>query len=187
VTLNLGETKASFSWAFNVDHWTREIEAAPYNAGTAYTSASPILSTERLFWLDTTGTDIGGTITASLNAEVQPKTIQGSNGINGRAGFQLTNQAATMTFRELFDSTGELVAENRWLARTAKAVMLVLGSHGNCIALRIPVARKIELPNPQDDNGMQGTPEVLQAQDAGTYADPDGTILKVPDFSISIF
>lgn len=188
VVLSLGEAKASFSWTFNVDHWTREIEAAPYNAGSAYTTALPVLSHERLFWLDEVATNIGGAISASMNVDTMPINIQGSNGVNGRSGYQVTNLSdATMTFRQLLTASGELDAEGVWGARTAKAIHLVLGSHGNCVALRMPVAGTVEVPSPDDESGMLMTPVVMKAHDAGTYANPSGTILKVPDFSISIF
>lgn len=189
LTLALGDSKAAFNWSLNVDHWVREIEAAPYNANTAYTSATPIMSHARGFYISASPTNIGGSISASLNTETQPIPVQSSVGINGRAGYHIVNTAPTMTFREILSaaSAGTLAAEIRWGARTSQDVILVLGAHANCVVIRMPVARLIQVPNPDDDNGALGTPELLQAQDAGTYTDPGSTVVKVPDFSISIF
>lgn len=184
VALNDGP-KLAAAWSFNVDHWVREIEAAPYNPGTAYTTAESILGTDREAWLSATKKDIMGW-TASLNTSVGPRTVQGSSGINGRLGYQVTGDAAGMTFRELLSSSGDLDQDIRFGARTSLDVIVVHGSHGDAAGVRIPVGRLIQDPISEDSEGMRAAPNVIEAQDAGTYADPDGTILKVPDFALGL-
>lgn len=184
VVLNDGP-KLSFSWSFNVDHWVREIEAAPYNAGTAYTTAAAIVSSDRIAYLDTTKTDIGG-FTASLNTEVQGRMVQGSTGINGRSGYQVTNYAAGATFRELLGSSGELDQDTRFGARTSYAVMVMFGSHGDAFGVRIPAGRVIEDPKTADESGMRSAPNVFGAQDAGSTTDGASSIVKIPDFAFGV-
>lgn len=177
--------KLAAAWAFSVDHWTREIEAAPYNPGTAYTTAEAIQGADRRAWLSTVGVDIMGW-TASLNTAVAARMTQGTNGVNGRKGYQVTGYAAGMTFQELLGSSGELDQDDRFGARTAKDVIIVHGSHGDAVGVRLPVARIIEDPKSADSDGLRMAPSVMRAQDASTTIDPAGTIIKVPDFMISL-
>lgn len=186
VMLTEGEPP-TLQWTYNVDHWVREIEAAPYRAADAYSTVAPCLEKDRKVWLSGTATNIGG-LTASLNAEVQPKNVQGSAGINGRAGYQVSNvMAAGGTFRELLDaSSATMPQELRWTARTAKELFAAYGSHGQCFALDVPVARLVQPPTPTDADGMVGAPQVFEAQDAGVGSDPDDGLVKVPDFQFSL-
>jgi hypothetical protein len=184
VTLNDGPV-LEFAFSLNVDHYIREVKAAPYIAGAVYTTAAAIKSSDRIAYLDTTATDIGG-FTCSPNTTASPKAVQGSSGINGRAGYHVTDYNCGGTFRELVSSSGELTQELRWTARTAKAVAVIYGSHGNTMAVRMPVARLVQSPKPTNDNGMVAAPNVLEAQDAGTATDGGSTIRKVPDFAIHL-
>lgn len=168
----------------NVDHWVRQVESAPYNPASAYTTAVVVKGSDKQCFLDSTAADMSP-ITASPNTVVQPRNVQGSGGINGRAGFQLTDIAPTLTYRQLMSSSGGLDADTRWLVRTAKKVSVVFGSHGNAIGFRIPVGRLMEVPNPVDENGLLATPNVVDAQDAGTGTS-NLTTSKIPDFAISI-
>ena len=173
------------SWDLQVDHWVREIERAPYYAGSAYPSARPIMATERKCWVDTTATDMGG-ITASLNNEVAPKSVQGSSGINGRTGFGHVSTAAGATFRQLLDADGELPADERFNARTALAFTVVYGGgYRTSFGLRIPQARVVQDPMPEDAAGMLDAPNVLRAHDPGTATDGDGTVTRKADFMVA--
>jgi hypothetical protein len=69
------------------------------------------------------------------------------------------------------------------MGRTAKDVIVAMGSHGRVAAFRLPVARQIERSKPENSEGMLGVMCVWQAQDAGTAVDGDGTAQKVPDFA----
>jgi hypothetical protein len=178
--------KPSFAWSFSVDHWIRQAQAAPYNPGGAYSSSQPVLERDRIAYLDTTRADIAG-FTCSPNTQVVAKDVSGRYGVNGRSGFHVTDLAPGATFRELLESTGELDADLRFTARTARDFMVVMGSHGDCFAMRIPVARLIESPHPGDAGGLADAPNVLEAQDAGTASDPTAGLVKVPDFSIHLF
>lgn len=184
VTLNDGAV-LEFAFQMNVDHYIREFKAAPYIAGAVYTASAAIKSSDRIAYLDTTATDIGG-FTCSPNSVASPKMVQGSSGINGRAGFHLTNYNCGGTFREILSSSGDLDQELRWTARTAKSVAVIYGSHGNTLGVRMPVARLIQGPKPADEGGLVTVPNVLEAQDAGTAADGGGTLRKVPDFAIHL-
>jgi len=174
-----------FSFSFTCNHWIREIEAAPYNAGTAYTSQPSILNSDRKAWLDTTGTDIKG-FTAQPGSTFAMKQVQGSTGINGGSELQHTGYACGCTFREILSSSGDLDQDLRWTARTSRAILVVYGGHGNAMAVSIPAGRLIESPNPEDGDGMVEVPNVVEAQDAGNTTDPDATIVKIPDFSICL-
>ena len=167
---------------FQVDDWAKEIEAAPYNAGTAYRSTPPPLSTDRKVYLDTTGTDIGG-FTFSTGTVNGSKDVSGANGTNGRAGFQGTDFDARATFREVLDSSGDLDQYLRWTARTSKALSVIWGHAGQAFAVRIPAAMPVQLAGEEDSNGMIATTNVLEAQDAGTASDGDSAE-KIPDFAL---
>jgi hypothetical protein len=180
-----GEAVLDLAFAFNVDHWIREIEAAPYGAASAYASAAAILATDRVVYLDSTRTDIAG-FTATPGTATTGKMVQGAKGINGRAGYHVTNYAAGATFRELLSSSGDLDQDIRFQARTAKAVLVVFGGHGNCCCITIPVARIIESPMVADASGMVDVPNVIQAQDAGTATDGASVLQKMPDFAIHL-
>jgi hypothetical protein len=176
-----------FDFAFEVDHWIREIEAAPYNPNTAYPSNAPVLESDRIFYLDTTKVDIKG-FTATPGAVMSPKNVQGAYGLNGRAGFHLTGYDAGGTFDEIVSSSGDDYGRDvEFQVRTAKVLACVYGSHGNCIAIRMPVARWIESPHPKEGEGMVEHGNVLEAQDAGVANDGGGTSNKVPDWALHIF
>jgi hypothetical protein len=185
VTLQSGEPPM-LQFEMQSGHWIEELEAAPYNAGTAYTTAGPVLETDRKAWLDTTKTNIG-TFTASPNAEVSPRNVQGSTGANGNVGHQFTNFAHGASWRELMDSSDTSLTQNeRWLARTAKDVIVAMGSHGRIFAVRLPVARQIERSKPEDADGQIGVRCVWEAQDAGTATDGDSATQKIPDWGFFI-
>ncbi len=186
VSLAEGEPP-TLQWSFQVDHWVEEVEAAAYNAADAYSTVAPCLEKDRKAWLSGTATNIGG-LTASLNAEVQPKNVQGSAGINGRCGYQVSNvMAAGGTFRELLDASSATLPQSlRWSARTAKELFVAYGSHGQCVGLTVPVARLVQPPRRTEADGMAAAPQVFEAQDAGYGSDPDDGLVKVPDFQISL-
>lgn len=179
-----------FNWTFNVDHYIREIEAAPYNAVSAYTTAPQVQAKDRIAYLDASaGTKVDiEAFTATPGTVVVPKPVQGSAGINGRSGFQLTNFEARATWSEILDaSSATLPQETRWTARTSKAIAVVLGSHGSTFACRVPVARQIEAPHPTEADGLLKAPVVWEAQDAGLQAGTDPvTDQKIPDFAFFI-
>lgn len=176
-----------FSFEFNVDHYIREIEAAPYNPNTAYTSTAPVQAHDRIAYLDATKVDVKG-FTATPGTEVAPKMVQGSSGINGRAGYHITGYNCGGTWREIISSSGDsLGRDTAWGARTAYIFSVVYGSHGKCIAVRMPVARLVESPHPEEGDGLAEHPAVFEAQDAGFANDGGGTAVKVPDFAIHIF
>lgn len=185
VSLNDG-AKMVWAFEFNVDHWVREIEAAPYSASTAYTTAKSILNSERLFWVDATKAEVAG-FTASLNTEVSPRNVQGDKGINGRCGYQINNYAAGATWRELLDTSDELTAHQRHGARGTHEVIAVFGTHGDAIGVRMPKARYVEDALTEDQDGQRAAPNVVRAHDAGSKTHTTGTTRKDPDFSISIF
>lgn len=181
-------TPPTLAWSFSVDHFVQEIEAAPYDANAAYTTEAAILNKDRECWLGTTAsptkTNIGG-LTASLNATVAAKPVQGSFGINGRAGYQFTDlSAAGGSFNELLDSSGTGLPQLlRWTARTSQDLRVAYGSHGSSFGLRVPVAMLMERPSHQDQDGLAGTTEVFEAQDAGTTTNGASAIVKVPDLA----
>jgi hypothetical protein len=172
------------NWQFSCDHWVCELESHPAAnlLGSAYTSAPPILPSDRMCWLSATRTDLGG-ITASPGSVVAARSVQGNYGINGRAGFQLTDaSAAGMSFRELVGSSDDLTQQLRWTVRTSKDVIVVWGAHGNTFAVRIPVGSLKQYPGIEDSDGMIAAPSVIEAQDAGTALN-NTTVTKVPDFA----
>jgi hypothetical protein len=184
VTLNDGAVP-EFAFQFSADHYIKEIKRAPYNPGTAYATAAPVKAHDRIAYLDTTATDIGG-FTASPNTKASPKNVRGSLGLNGRAGYHVTDIAPTLTFRELISSSAELVQQLRWTARTAKKVAVIMGSHGSTFAVRAPVARLMEDPKAADQDGLATAPNVLKCDDAGTSTDGASAIQKVPDFAFHL-
>ncbi len=178
--------KPQFAWQFSVDHWIRQAEAVPANLGSAYSTALPVLERDRIAYLDTTKIDIAG-FTCSPNVATAPKNVSGRYGINGRAGHHITGIGPTATFRELLEADGGLTQDELWQARTAKDMKVIMGSHGDCAAVRIPVGRLVQNPNPEDMEGMQAAPSVIEAQDADTADNGNGTLVKVPDFAIHLF
>jgi hypothetical protein len=184
VTLADGDP-ATLQWNFQCDDWVEEIEDCPVSAATAYTTAAPALMTDRIVLIDAARASIGG-FTASTNTEVAPRNVQGAYGINGRSGFQVVDAGkAGGSFRELIGSSSEITAAWRYLARSSFSIAVIMGSHGNAVAVRAPVARLIEHPKATDDGGLVAYPEVFAAQDAGT-ALSHTTVYKVPDFAIHI-
>lgn len=175
-----------FSWSFSVDHWIKQIEAAPYNAVDAYPTAAPVLSSERLAYLSDTQVNIS-VFTVNPAPTNSPKNISGAFGVNGRSGFQLTNYNVTATYRSLLDSSGEDLPEHeRFTARTSKELEIIYGSHSGTFAVRLPTARLIENPNEEDQDGLVGVPNMLEAQDAGTSTDGDSSIQKIPDVAFHL-
>lgn len=176
-----GVSLAAFS--FNVDHWIRQALISPFidRAGAAYTTVAPVKPMDRIAWLDSTKVDIAG-LTTSPNSAVTPKTVQGSSGINGQSGFQLTGYNCGATFRQIMETANGLTQDARWRLRTAAKFRVVEGSHGNCFGVNIPVSRLVAVPNPQNGAGIMEAPNVLEAQDAGT-ATSNLTTSKVPDYA----
>lgn len=176
------------SFEFSADHWIDNDEAAPYKAGTAYDTAVPVLSSDRICYLGTTLTSIGG-LSATIGAETAPKNVMGACGINGRSGYHTTNVVGGASFREIMATAEGNAQLLRWDARTPNAFVVIMGSHGSAFAIRIPVARQIELPKPADAGGIVDMPIVLEAQDAGYTSgtiDAVATNFKVPDFAFFI-
>jgi hypothetical protein len=177
-----------FNFNFNIDHWVREKEIAPYTAGTMYSTAPMIQAHDQRAWLSATATSIGQ-FTASIDAETAPRGVNGALGVNGRAGFQQVKGAGSCTFREIPNAdTAGLQQIKRFEQRTSKDVIVAWGSHGNTIGVRIPVAMPVESSHPQDNGGIVEVPLVLKAQDAGqiSYGSSNGTTSKMPDFCIAI-
>lgn len=171
------------NFELSVDHWIRDTEGRPYEAAP-YATNAPVLGTDRIAYLDTTAVNING-VTFGIGAKVTAKNVQGSAGINGRVGFQVTGYDCNMTFRELLAVSGDLDQDLRFQARTTKAVAVVWGSHENTVAVRVPVGRLRESPHPTNQDGLQAVPNVLECQDAGTALNST-TITKVPDWALHI-
>lgn len=178
--------KPMLAWSFSVDNWIREKKPAVFNPGAAYSTVKPTLARDRLAYLDTTAVDIEG-FTASANAEHTAKPVMGRYGYNGRAGFHLSNVAPGASFRTMSEADSEMTVDQAYLARTAYALAVAYGSHGECVTWRIPVARLRENPQPVAEGGLLMVPHVMQAQDAGVAEDGANGLVKVPDFSISVF
>lgn len=178
--------KPMLGFSFSVDHWIREKKPAVFNPGAAYATVKPTLARERLAYLDTTAIDIGG-FTASANVEVAARPVMGRYGYNGRASFHLTNVAPGASFRTMSEADSEMTVDMAYLARTAYALAVSYGSHGESVSWRIPVARLRESPQPVDEGGLMMVPYVMQAQDAGMAEDGAAGLIKVPDFSMSVF
>jgi len=182
-----GDADLTFSFEFQVDHFIREYAPAAHYSGDAYDSYTPIQATERRCYFGATAVELGG-ISASLGNTVVPRKVQGGYGINGRAGFGHSAVNPGLTARKLMSTASgeELDHDERWFSRTSQDLMIFWGTKvlGGC-ALRIPVARLVAEPKPEDDEGLQVTPFVFEAMDAGTTTDPDGTVVKIPDFIIS--
>lgn len=184
VTVGEGE-RLMLNWEMQVDHWVRQIERAPYYAGDAYTTKKPIRTVDRLCYIDTTKHDLGG-LTASLNNEVAPKAVQGSAGINGRAGFAHVRAAGGGTFRQILSTDVVFPADSRFGARTSFAWSIIYGdSYQNMLGVRIPAARVVEDPTPEDADGMAVAPSVVAAHDPGTVTDGDSTLTRKADFIVA--
>ena len=184
VTLT-AEDPVTLVFEFSVDNWIQENATAPHNINTMYTTSPAVLAADRIAYLDTTKTSIGG-FTATPGAVVSPKKVQGSYGVNGQAGFNCTNYACGATFRELHGAGDDLTSLLRWTARTAKKLAVIMGSHANTVAVRLPVARTIELPLFQNQDEMGAYPSVVEAKDAGTATDGASAVQKVPDWALHI-
>jgi len=173
-------------WSFNVDHWIREIEAAPYTAGSSYETNGAVIEADRQCWVDTTATNING-FTCTIGTETARRKVQGSAGINGGAGFQITRVVGGGTFRELYDTSGDSLPQDlKYSVRTSFGLIVVYGASGATFATRSPTTRIIQEPNPEDDEGVAMAPSVFESQDAGTAADGAGTLYKLPDFAFAI-
>lgn len=172
------------AFQFTADHWIRQRCISPYldYVGAAYTTAKPVKPMDRLCYVTgSTKADIGG-FTTSPNSEVTPKGVQGASGINGTAGNQLTGYKCVASYRTLMLVSEGMVADLEFHVRTALNLRMVEGSHGNCFAVTMPVARIVETPTPGNEKGMQTAPKVLRAHDAGT-ATSNLTTSKVPDYA----
>lgn len=176
-----------FAFSFNVDHWTRDQEAVPFEPGTAFTTTAPVLQSDRIAYLDTGKVDVKG-FTATPGTTVARKMVQGSSGVNGGAGYHLTSYAPGGTWREIIlTGTENIGRDSAWLARTAYALAVIYGAGAKCIAVRMPVTRLIQSPHPEDSEGIMEHAAVFEAQDAGYANDGGGTSNKVPDWALHIF
>jgi hypothetical protein len=180
-----GEEVIEMTFNMTIDHWYRQVDAAPYSPNSSYGTTEPVKAEERLCYLDTTKTNIAA-FTSTPGTVVQPRPVQGSVGVNGKAGLQVTNYEPGATFREIILSGGDLDQELRWTARTAKEVQVIYATHERTIAVRLKSARLMELPNPEELNEMVAAPNVLEAQDGGTVADGGGATRKIPNWSIHL-
>jgi hypothetical protein len=185
VTLQDGPV-LTLAFNFNIDHYVRQVEAAPYNAATAYTTSAAVKSFDRIAYLDSTQVDIGG-FTCSANTVTTPKNVQGAYGLNGRSGYHVTGYKCGGTFRKLLSNASEAMDEElRWTVRTAKKLLVIYGSHGNSFAVSAPVTRLVGAPHPANEGGVAAIPNVWRAQDAGTATDGASALQKVPDFAFFI-
>ena len=176
-----------FAFTLQADDWTREVEAAPYVPNTALTTTPPVLQSDRIAYLDTTKVDIRG-FTSTPGTQVVAKMVQGSGGMNGRSGYHVTGYQSGGTWREIVLSGSENVGrDSAFLARTPYALSVVYGSHGKCMAVRMPVARLIQSPHPESAEGMVEHPAVFEAQDAGVADDGVPTSIKVPNWALHMF
>lgn len=173
-------------FTMNFIHYVREHEPAQFNPGAVYTTSKELRGMDRVVYVDTTATDIGG-FTATPGTEVAMVNTSGRYGVNGVSASQMINIVGGATFNEMIETTDILDAESLWQARTSFDLSVVYGSHGDCVAIRIPTARLVEAPHPTDQDGMQAAPYVVEAQDAGVFTDPDDGITKVPDWAVHIF
>jgi len=184
-----GNTEVLAKFSFTGIHYVREAEDIQAGAAVQgmYSTSQVILGSDLTCHLDTTRSDIGG-VNITTGTTAAPREVSGKYGINGVAGQQVTGMDPMIRFSMLMDDSGDaLAAEQAFQTQTSKAVSLVYGSHGNCIAFRIPVGRVVEVPTETDQNGMLSTPYAIEAQDAGTADDPTDGVVKVPDFAIHIF
>jgi len=176
-----------FTFTFSFSHYIREIEDIQANPVDAYPTAAVLAAKDRFSYLDETKVDIKG-VTTTPGVTVAPKKASGQYGVNGMVEFQITDVKPGATFTEYIDDDGDtLDAEELWGARTAKSVTFVYGSHGNCIAIRMPVARLTASPHPGDEEMLMQAPYNISAHDAGTFVDPTSGTIKVPDWCICIF
>ena len=174
-----------FSWSFSVDHWTIEYEDAPYNPWSAYSGVEQIQGRDMWAWIDTTQVDIKG-FSAYVGREIAARSVGGRYGANSRAGFHHTGYMCGATFTEIMADGAELEAINDFTSRQYYALMVVYGAHADAVAVTIPVGRYTQYPVPKNGDGLVEATRVLQAQDANTSTNPDGTIIKIPDFAISL-
>jgi hypothetical protein len=183
------DTEVLAKFSLTAEHFIAENEEClAINAiYSQYSSAQPLLGCNRVVFVDTTRTDIGG-VSATLGHAAVLKKVSGAYGVNGSAGMQTTGMAPSVKFRELMDESADaLTAESLYQTGTSVALSLIYGSHGNCVAIRAPVARVVELPAPVDSEGMLAHNFAFEPQDAGAVTDPTNGTEKLPDFSISIF
>lgn len=184
VTLTDGSLP-TFDFAFSVDHWIMDYEPAPHLAASAYSSAAPILSSDRIAYLNTTKVNIGG-FTATPGTITARRAVQGNIGVNGGAGFQITGYAARGTYREIMQS-GETLSELlQYTARTNRQLFVAYGSGDGYFAVVAKNARRVEAPMPANANGLLDAPAVWEAQDAGYVSVSDGGTDKFPDFLFAL-
>ena len=184
-----GELVGRFS--FTATHWVLEDDEnlAGEALYEAYASTQKILGSELTAYLDTTQVDVHGVAINGGHA-YSPKTVAGKYGLNGVATIETQDVRPMIRLGKLIaESDDAMAAEAIYQVGTSKAVSLVYGSHGNCIAFRAPAARLIEAPVPGDYESRISTPYVLECQNAGTGVDANEspTQVKIPDFSIHIF
>lgn len=185
VTLQSGDAP-ELAWSFMVAHWIRERESAPYNPAPAYSTANAVIDADRIVYLDNTKYNVSG-FTADPGAVTVPKGVSGRDGVNGIAGFQLTDIKGGGTWRELLDSTGELDQDERFYEGTEFKLAVIYGSHGTCFAARMPKVCQITAANPENADGLAAVPAVFEAYDAGVASDGASALQKNPDFAFHIF
>lgn len=181
------KSEVIFRFAFTGVHWTREIEDEQSNPNSAYSTAKILHGKDRLVYLDTTAADVMG-LTTTPQAVATAKPTAGRYGVNGFSGLQHTDFAPGATFTQLWEDTDDgLDADEMWGTRTSKALNVVVGSHGDCIAFRIPTARITSAPSPTEQDNLIAQPYVVTGHDAGTVTDPTNGTEKLPDWILCIF
>jgi hypothetical protein len=188
VTLQDSGTGAlTMSFDFTPDFWIRDVEAAPYDAVATYTTSLPVLGHDRTAFFDSTYANIGA-LTATLGTTVVKRDIQGSYGINGSAGTQITGFNPSVTIRELLDSSVAYVApEIRWRYRTGRVFACIWGQHTRQFGVYIGAASAVDYPKHSDVNGMQGAPTTLAPSDAGRSTVTATIGQKTPEFMFFIY
>lgn len=183
-----GDGELVFGFDFQVDHWIREVQPSCVDdLSDVYSTRTPVQAHERRCYINGSAVELGG-ISASLNNEVAPRKVQGQYGINGRAGFGHAGTNPGITARKLLAvvSGEHLPLDEQWFSRDDLDVMIFWGTHlYHGVGLRIPNGKIVQDPRPEDDEGAQVTPYVIEATNPGSYTDPDGTVLQLPDFIIS--
>jgi hypothetical protein len=176
-----------FRFTLRFSHYVREIADIQCNPSAAYTTAKILAAKDRFVYLDEVGIDVKG-LSTTPGTTVAVIGTSGRYGVNGAQGFQTTDFAPGAVFTEMIDDSGDaLSAEEAWGNRGAKDVAIIYGSHGNCIAIRMPSARLTAVPTPGEDENLMQAPYTLSAHDAGTFADPTSGTIKVPDWCLCIF
>jgi len=183
-----------FRFNFTFVHYVREIEDEQSNPTAAYSTAAILRGQDRLLHLShvanssTAQQDAKG-LTFTPGTLTSPRDVSGRFGVNGLASIQVTGVNPGGTFSDFIgdDDDADLTAEDIWQTRTAKDVLAVYGSHGDCIAIRMPNARLSSAPHPNADDNKMMQPFVFEAQDGGTVSDPANGAEKLYDWALHIF